>query len=364
MADYRYMFHDLLTNRPNIELPLYGTSYGRLINKAGNFNGSWALDRENFNNQDVIDGTIPGRTRMYIERDGKLVWGGVIWSRTWQEQSKSFQYSGQSFESWFAKQDIRRTLAFSSYDQRNVMIELIRDMQQDSFANLSITLPEPFTNGGISRSVTFHDYEVWTYGKAIDYMIDYDEGFDYTLDVRYSTDGDPEIVLLTNNILGTPLANSQLVFDYPGAIKNFWYPENAAKGATDIHGVGKGEGSAMVRSRVSNVALLATGHPRLVEIYENDGIANVDTMNSHIVAELQRLGTPVTVPTFHVNPASAPVFGTYQLGDYAKMVIDKSPRFPEGKELFTRIIGWNVTPTSSEGMETVGLVAAGEEEAA
>lgn len=359
MAVYRYILADLLTNQVNLELPFYGVSFGRKLNAASNMTCSFALDSSGYDNKDVIEATEPGRTALYIDRDGQLIWGGIIWSRTWQEQSKSISYTGQSFESYPNLVDVRNTLQYVNTDQRNIVIDLFRRMQDRNSRNLRILLPSNFPNNVI-RSVNFYDYEAWTYGKAIKYMVEYDQGLDYTIDVRYGATGALEKVLRVDDTLGSALDQTQLVFDYPGGIKNFWYPENASKAATTMYGIGAGEGSAMPRIIITNQKMIDAGYPDLVQFYTNKDISNADTLVSKTAGEALRLTIPITVPTFEVYPDTDPQFGQYNLGDYARFDIE-SARFPEGKTIFSRIIGWEMRPTASDSQEEIKLIVAGEE---
>lgn len=360
-ASYRYIFADLLTNAVLMELPLRGVTFGRLLNKPGNFQGSFSLNSGTFSNADIIEATTPGRTAYYIERNGGLVAGGIVWSRTYQEQAWAFQFTGQSFESFSYGEDIRTTLSYVNVDQRNILIDLFNKLQSYSYRNLAIIVPPPFSPNNILRSVTFNNYEVWDFGKAIDYMIGYANGFDYTIDVAYDTNGNPAKYLVTNDILGTPQATSQLAFDYPGNIKNFWIPENAAKGATTISGVGAGEGSAMLRSISTNQSLLDAGYPELVRFYTNKDVTIPNTLASQVVANLKQLKVPVSVPTYELNPEIPPFLGDYQLGDFGKFHLE-SPRYPNGFDTIARVIGWDVTPPSSESTEQVKLIIAGEDD--
>lgn len=362
MAEYRYFFADLLTNEINVELPLYGVSLGRVLNKSGNATFSFKLGTGTYDDVDVIEGTAPGRTCLYVERNGALVWGGVVWSRTWQEQSLSFQYTGQTFESFPFKQPILTTFERTNTDQRNILRDLISTMQTDPYANIGIVIPSAFADN-ITRSVTFNDFEAWTFGKAIDYMINYADGFDYTIEVRYGASGNPEKALITNDELGLPLETTGLVFDYPGNIKNYWYPENASRGATSVQGIGAGQGVTMKKTPlIKNQVLLNNGYPNLTEHYTNKDISDIDTLTNQATAYLIQKSVPITVATWELNPEMEPEFGSYGLGDYARMEIE-SRRFPGGKTLLTRIVGWDLTPSSSENQEAVKLIVSGEEEA-
>lgn len=363
MSVYRYIFADLLTNTVLGEYPLTGVTFDCMINKAGNFQGFFGLGNENYNDQDVLDSTIPGKTALYIERtsvagDIGIVWGGIIWSRTWQEQALGLQFTGQTFESFFYGEDIRTSIAYVNIDQRNILRDLITKMQAYKYRNIGIIVPSAFTNN-ILRTATFNDYEIWTFGTAIDYLLGFDQSFDYYINCQY----DPNNVIIKNlvvgDVLGASQASTQLSLDYPGNIKNFWYPENAANGATTIVGIGAGEGSSMIRGVDTNQQLLDAGYPELVQTYTNKDITDNTTLASHLHGELVRLQVPISVPTFETNPEMTPEFGSYALGDYGKFNLE-SYRFPGGKQFISRILGWNVTPSSSDNQENVKLVILGE----
>jgi hypothetical protein len=361
MAKYRYIFADLLTDKVTVELPLYGTTFSRRICKVGEFGGSFGLNTDGINNGDVINGTIPGRTAVYVERDSQLVWGGIIWSRTWQEQSKSFQYYGQTFDSYLYLSDIRNTLKYVSQDQRNIVIDLLARSQAMPYRGLRIGAPPTFPNN-IVRTVDFFWYDAWTFGKAFDYMAEFDNGLDYYVDVRYDGFGDFERRLIVDNRIGASLDDTQLTFDFPGSIKNFWYPENASRGATTISGIGAGEGAASIRSLAVKQALLDGGHPELVQFYTNKDIKSLTTLQSHLNQEMRLLQTPVVQPTYEIESDREPHFGSYALGDYAHIKLD-SVRFETPLELTTRIVGWDVKPSQSSGAEEVKIITAGEEDA-
>lgn len=364
MAKYRYIFADLLTDAVTVELPLYGTFFTRRICKVGEFNGSIGLNTEGISNSDVINGTIPGRTAIYIERNDQLVWGGIIWSRTWQEQSKSFQYYGQTFDSYLYKSDIRDSLDYSlGYDQRNIISDLFLRSQLYPYRNIRIGAPlnYPTTSDSIIRTPAFYWYDGWTFGKALEHMADFEDGPDFYVDVAYDPFGDFSRRLIVDNRVGASLDTTQLVFDYPGAIKNYWYPESSSKGATTVVGIGAGEGSKSMRTSLTNMTYLREGWPDLVDFYTDKDVSVLSTLQSKVSRQLMSESLPVVNPTWEIFSDRSPEFGTYNLGDYAKIQV-QSDRFPGGLEVSTRVIGWDVKPTQSSGAEEVKIITAGEED--
>ena len=356
MADYRYYFHELLSNRRIMELPLEGVTFGRKLNGTGSFQGYFGLDREGFDNASVLEATAEGKVCLYITRDDYPVWGGIIWSTLWTEQSGTLQLNGATLDSYFDKVDIERTLNYVNVDQRNIMIDLIVNMQSKPSRNIRIVTPAKFTHAStnITRTERFNDYEVWRYSKAIEQLVAYDNSFDYYIDVRYNEREEFERFLCIGNQLGATAETSTLSFNYPGNIANFYYPSNAGKGATTIRGIGAGEGVSMYRTTVTNEHLLSRGYPEVVQFYTDKALYGGEKLQSAATQELRRLSIPYVTPTFEVNPEMDPQFGSYMLGDSVKMLIE-SARFPGGKIFVDRIIGWDVTPTRSDSQEQVSL---------
>ena len=79
-ARYRYFTTDLLTNDLLAEIPFQGVSWSRALRRAGEFSGSIPVVDETAH-LDLYNTTMPGRTGLYVTRDDKCVWGGIIWAR-------------------------------------------------------------------------------------------------------------------------------------------------------------------------------------------------------------------------------------------------------------------------------------------
>ena len=368
MAQYRYLFSDLLTNVVNLELPLFGVTYGRRINKAGNATFSCSLGNKGtvgipgdvgFSDQDILDATQPGRSCLWIERNGQIVWGGIIWSRTYQSQASVLSYTAQTFESYLYKQVIEVKRSFVVQDQRQILSDLVNHMQSKPYANIGIIVPGIYDSSpAIPRTVDFFSYVGWTYGRAVEYLINYALGFDYTIDVAYDTNYNLTKTLNVANVLGLSTNISQITFDYPGNIKNYFYPESATEAITSMLGFGGGDGAPMTRTKYIKQALLDAGYPDLQESYDNKNIFNINTLVSQTQAAGDLAVAPIIIPTIEVNPEIEPIFGSYNLGDYFKMHV-QDLRFPAGKDITTRILGWDAVPSSSVSQEEVKLVVIG-----
>ena len=109
---YRYFVTDLLSNQVIGEIPFKSVQYERAIKGAGKFSGSIPYIPETVS-FDLYSSTMPGKTGLYVVRDGQCVWGGIIWSRSYSVESRVLQVSGAEFTSYFYHRNIWKTYSHS-----------------------------------------------------------------------------------------------------------------------------------------------------------------------------------------------------------------------------------------------------------
>ena len=105
---YRYYTADLLTNEILAEVPFRGVSYERAIKGAGSFTGSIPVI-EATENLDLYESTLPGKTALYVVRNGVCVWGGIIWTRSYNVVDRVLQINAAEFTSYFYHRRIWKT---------------------------------------------------------------------------------------------------------------------------------------------------------------------------------------------------------------------------------------------------------------
>jgi hypothetical protein len=112
-VEYRYYLTDLVSNQVIAELPFTGVSYQRLLRKAGSFSGQIPAI-EATKNYDLYETTMPGRTGLYVLRNGVCVWGGIIWSRKYDESNKTLSVDASEFTSYFYHRFVWKTISYGS----------------------------------------------------------------------------------------------------------------------------------------------------------------------------------------------------------------------------------------------------------
>ena len=159
VAEYRYFVADFLTNAVIAELPFTGVSYERALKTAGGFSGSIpVIDKTAA--YSLYDNTMPGRTSLYVVRNGECVWGGIIWSRSYSVVDRVLNVTATEFTSYFYHRKIWKTYT------HNIAATLVA-----SGGIASVTLDDAtfgFTSGMPVR-VSF--YEVGDFQYTANYTI-------------------------------------------------------------------------------------------------------------------------------------------------------------------------------------------------
>jgi hypothetical protein len=105
---YRYFTTDIVSNTLLAEIPFKGVSFGRALKGAGEFSGKIPVIDKTAS-FDLYDSTMPGKTALYVTRDGECVWGGIIWSRNYNLKSRELDVSASEFTSYFHRRRVWKT---------------------------------------------------------------------------------------------------------------------------------------------------------------------------------------------------------------------------------------------------------------
>jgi len=361
MVQYKYLVTDLLTDQVNLEPSVFGVNLGRRMSKPGNGTFSIGLDGSNtVRNQNIIDFTAPGRNALWVLRDDVIVWGGVIWSRTYQSQARVLQYTAQTFESFLYKQFIEDDYSWEEIDQRQILVDLINFMQAKTGANINIDTALSFDPlNAVIRTENMWLADRWSFGKAAEYLVNYADGFEYYIDWVIDANGNLSKALVTDNTVGVSLASSQIAFDYPGNVTNYWFPETVSDAAVTVLGSGSGQGAGMTMSKYTHADLITGGWPDLQIEFSNRDVSEQETLDSQTTAEAMRVRPPMTTIQLELNGRLGTI-ADISLGDWCRVKIE-DVRFPSGYSANTRIIGWDLKPPTSESEEYIKLVVAGDE---
>lgn len=354
MPHYRYLFHDLLTNDPLAELELKSVSYEQVLNNPGSFSGQLTIAAAQMARADVIGSTVPGRTAIYVDRDGEITWGGILWKRRYQASSRALTLEGQTFESYLERRRLVDSLTYLNADQLTVMQSLISHMQ--SAANGDIGIEVGNETSGFAINAFFNWWDVKPYLENLQYYGGSDKGFDFK--ITSFRDTTTKLIRKQFEIahphLGATAGNTTLLWEYPGNIVDYSWDEDAQSGADQLFTTGANEGSALMVATATDQRLLNQGWPLLEDSTSYPDVTTWPDLDSHATADLAARKAPIITPTVSVYGDADPVLGTYGVGDFARFRI-LDDRFPDGMDVSYRVYGIKVNVDPQGARDKVDL---------
>ena len=352
MATYRYLLADLLTNQILAELPLTSVNFTQQINSAGTMTGSILLSGLPVA-ANVTNATIPAKSAIYIDRDGVIVWGGVIWSRVYSSTSQHLSISAREFESYFERRRITTTVSYVNVDQLAVAQGLISSAQAVPGGNIGVIVGSQTSGVTVTPALTYYNYQQKTVLSALQDISKAgtgggSAGFDFAIRCAYDGSG----AITKTLALGAPrlgnvyssTSSTTPVFEFPaGNVLEYEYPEDGSIVANTIYVTGAGSNeSKMIYSGV-DATKLAQGWPLLEDSASFTDIAVATILQNLANGRVAAVSYPPTVLKIVTSPALDPILGTYAIGDDARIRISDD-RFPNGIDAVYRIVGLTVTP--------------------
>jgi len=140
-VDYRYFVVDLMSNELLAEIPFTGVSYSRSLREAGTFSGSIAVT-EATANLSLYENTLPGKTALYVVRNNTCVWGGIIWTRSYDIVGKSLNIDASEFSSYFYKRVMWKTWV-NAYQASIIVSGSVANVTLDFAESSSIRVGSP-----------------------------------------------------------------------------------------------------------------------------------------------------------------------------------------------------------------------------
>lgn len=360
-TQYRYLFADLRTNDILAELPLTRVSFTQVLNSSGSFSGTILGSDARELGYDLTASTEPGRTAIYVDRDGVLIWGGIIWLRMWDSDSQHFSFTAREFMSYFERRRIVDTLVYDNVDQLYIAQDLITLAQAETGGNIGVVVPNNVS--GIDVTRVYYDYEFKDVSGAIKDLSNQQDGFDVNIDVAYDSLLEPRKYLRTDypqrGIQYVASNPDALVFEFPGNIVTYEWPDDGAQIANKMYGIGPNSNEAKIRATaISPTNPVASGWPLLEDTVAYTDQYDPDILYQQTLGEATARAISVVTPKIVLPAYAEPVLGSYKTGDECLLRITDD-RFPNdgsgyGLAAVYRIVAISVEP-GEDGPERVTL---------
>ena len=313
-STFTWLVADLLTNQIIAELPIRGASVERVLSAAGSFQGTVLTTDRRLQNVDIRSATTPGRTALYLDKDGGLIWGGILWSRRFDSESNRLNLSGQTFESYAHRRVVLSDLDYVNVDQFSIFLNLWKRMQSLAGGNIGVLMPASLS--GITRIRHYKAFDTKVYGEILVQLSNVINGFDFTIDVFYDSNGNiTKKLRLGYPQLGITAQSRGLIFEYPGALKHLDDVESAEAAANSWFTTGSND----LRAYAYDGRKIDQGWPLLEGISTYSDVIDPNTLQTHADQDLLSAKLPLnTMENLRLDPDKQPTFGSYDLGDVAR----------------------------------------------
>lgn len=358
-AAYRYLAYGLVSNTQITELPLTGVTYGRVLNGAGTLSASLRLPEPvdveaRLLAADYIAGSSPARAVIYVERDGVILDGYIVWTREYDSDERTLTIGGAGLWSYFRRRRIR-----FDYDETGDQLAhaqlLVWSAQQYPGGNISVTAGAE--TSGVPRTYAWTAQQAKPFAEAIENIADNYPGFDFSVDVAYESGVPVRRLRCWYPRKGRTAAFTGHVFELGRNITKLTWPEDASRTANTIIGQGAGTGETMVTADAAEPSLFADGYPLLEDVVSFKDVTNPDTLARHAESALNDVRVTAALPKLVVRGDLDPEIGAFTEGDDCRIRVQphQDPRWPDGLEKFTRITAWQAVVPDDGGAEEVTL---------
>lgn len=351
MARWRYWTEDALTGiQLHPALPLTGVEFTRELNGPGSFQGTLAPRFLN-SNPGVVE---PGRTLIYVEADGRLRWGGIVWDTVMDDGEYRVEAAGWS--SYLHKRhDLHGELDARGPYTYGDPCQIIRDIwayaQEQPDGDLGVTVDA--TNSSAKAGTPaepWHSYwyETPVLGGLVDDLVGEDGSPDYVDDCEYQTNG----TVARRVRLGWPRVGARRTDISFKAGVNIVGPvpiqRSGDEYANTIIATGSGEGTAR-RFAVDSVR---DGGLRLETVLPLPDVNGTDVLGRRARAERERLMVMGTVRDLTIRHHPNAPLGSWQVGDDVMVQARSEWGMWSG---WSRIVADSIRPGGDSGEDQIVL---------
>jgi hypothetical protein len=306
---------------------------------------------------------------LIIERDGVIVWCGIIWVAAYNDGDQSRDIRASDDGSYWRRRLVTYNQTFTASTATTIAQTVLTTAQAAPGGNLNVNVIREIDPAFTEPPVTLEldRYELRTVGEVIEDLAKAEAGFEY--DYSYTWNGGGTVsktLTLSYPRRGRNFQRSGHVFEVGRNVTEFSWPSDGTRVANKVFATGNGEGDAMLISSAADTFQIlpgsagGPGYPLLEEVVSSkrtrgtDGQAQLDALTA---GRIKAVATPVVLPEITVRADLDPVFGSYITGDACRIIIppNLSPRFPDGFDQYRRIVGWNVR-VDDDGTEAVTLI--------
>ena len=352
MANYRYLLGNLLTGDIAAELPFTSATFSHVLNAPGAFTGTMSLQQPDELSTIIRDSLTLGVSTIYVERDGVLLWGGILWTDSVDFDALTYTLNGEGWHSYFRRRNITADVTYTATEQVTIAKGLLDTAQLAAGGDIGIETGTVVATG-VTRDRTYLATDRKSVGEALEELAAVDNGFDFRYVTDRNTSGDIEVSFVTSY----PASGyeTDLVFELGVQLSQAQATRDASNLATNVDVIGAiADGESAPRTATVSDATRYATMPRYDVVVSATDVTESGTLTAKGDRALSRGSAPVEIPSISTDPAREPVIGSWKVGDIVNVRADVGLRTINTDY---RVTEWAVT-VGSAGDEVAALTFA------
>ncbi|WP_329126009.1 hypothetical protein [Streptomyces sp. NBC_01353] len=332
-------------------LPLQDLEYGPELNGPGVLTGRLA-PRLLAQQPTLVD---PGTTEIYVEEDGEIRWGGLVWDA--RTQGNTLAIEAASWSSYLQRRhDLHGNLQgrgpYTYADRCQVIRDIWAYAQSVADGSLGVIVDSTTSTSTVGTPSDVYAFNAWEtprLGDRIDELVSGDATPDYTCTSEWNADKTSVVKRIR---LGWPrLGARRTDLTFASGINVVEDPEVQISGdeyAQVVIASGAGDGSAKRRQ----TSAVRNGRLRLEHVLDLPDVKANDVLASRAAAERVRRERLGAVPQITIRNTPAAPFGGWQVGDDIYVRVHNAWTDYTG---WCRITGWTYRPHTAGGLAVITL---------
>ena len=328
MEGYRVLIGNLQDATWYEEIPVTRINFSKFLNGPGKVDISTSPNPESADLRKKIntDYLKPGRSTIYIEKNGVIVGAYILWELFVIYPSNRLRLIGEGLWSYFRRRIIDKDQTFTATDQLLIGRTLINDAKAKHFGNIvGLSTTGTAVSSGVNITRTYNRYQRRLVGEAIEDLADRESGFDFDITTKWVPGSSPPTISNEyHQYYPRKGTVGDLVFDLEANILRFQWQQKAQKFVNKIYMVGAGTADDTTLVEHTDVTSWGYGYPLLEHKLVKKDISESDTLSEYAIRELDKRNQLYEILTVELDPRSVETaVGSFDVGDIVRLKINR-----------------------------------------
>lgn len=328
-----YYVGDILTGLILGDLPFEGVTFESLLSGVGTLKGKLQLTDPDVIARGGVDLVQEGKSTLFVDFDGQIVWAGIIWATSYDGASGSLDVAGADFWSYLQRRLVTDDINLTGTTASVIDKIMSYALSDNPPANLSVQyVGSDAATQQCTLVVAGSDRK--PVSEVLEGLASANPMFDFRVEGYWVSQNVPGVRYVFGlPRIGLDVDHSGVTYELPGGVVKYTEVRDATALASDLYVRGTSDGSD-VREYPFQDSSMYVRYPKYqaaVSIDQSD--PSVVQQRGRYIHYARKRMSPK--PSVVVRP-DQPMIYTYKVGDDALLRID-DPRHPGGEEFDYRL---------------------------